>query len=126
MLALARFGFIDARDERMTATFEHIERRLAVGPLLYRYVPGTDDLPGREGAFGIAGFWAVDYLARAGRIDEAERRFAALVAHANDVGLFAEEIDPQSGAQLGNFPQGYTHVGLITAAVSLHAAKGHA
>ncbi len=123
LLALARFGFIDARDERMVATYEYLEQRLASGALLYRYEPGTDDLPGREGAFGIAGFWAVDYLARAGRVEEAERRFAALVAYANDVGLLAEEIDAQSGAQLGNFPQGYTHVGLIAAAVSLKAAR---
>jgi GH15 family glucan-1,4-alpha-glucosidase len=124
LLTLARFGFLDARDERMSSTFEYVDRRLGNGPLLYRYVPGTDSLPGREGAFGIASFWAVDYLARAGRIAEAESRFAALLAHANDVGLLAEELDPRNGAQLGNFPQAYTHVGLIAAAVSLRRVVG--
>ncbi len=125
LLALARTGFLDARDERMAATFAYLERRLGAGPLLYRYVPGSDDLPGREGAFGIASFWAVEYLARAGRVAEAEQRFGRLLAYANDVGLLAEEVDARTGEALGNFPQAFTHVGLITAAVELRrAARG--
>ncbi len=99
-----------------------MERTLGVDGLLYRYPPGTDGLPGKEGAFGIASFWAVEYLALAGRLDEARARFEKLLAYGNDVGLYAEETHPQTGEALGNFPQAYTHVGLITAANALRAA----
>src|SRR6185503_17248368 len=85
--------------------------------LLYRYDNG--DSPG-EGAFGICSFWGAEYLALGGgSAAQAERALAALVCHANDVGLFAEEIDPKSGAALGNFQQAFTHVGLINAAITL-------
>src|SRR5207248_4612420 len=72
-----------------------------------------------EGAFGICSFWAADHLARAGELEAADRWCAAACTYANDVGLFAEEIDPATGAALGNFPQGFTHVGLINAALTL-------
>jgi GH15 family glucan-1,4-alpha-glucosidase len=122
LLLAARCGYRPANHPRMQGTYALIERTLANGALLYRYPPGTDGLPGTEGAFGIAGFWAVEYLALAGRIDEGRARFEKLLAYANDVGLYAEETSPTSGEPLGNFPQAFTHVGLITAANALRAA----
>jgi GH15 family glucan-1,4-alpha-glucosidase len=82
--------------------------------LLYRY-----ELQPGEGAFGVCGFWAVEHLAMAGTLAEAHRHFDELLHRANDLGLFAEEIDPQTGEDLGNFPQGFTHIGLISAALTL-------
>jgi len=72
-----------------------------------------------EGAFGIASFWAVECLARGGDLDVATATFERLLARANDVGLYAEEIAPDTGAPLGNFPQAFTHVGLINAALTI-------
>jgi GH15 family glucan-1,4-alpha-glucosidase len=122
LLAIVRCGFLAPTDPRVVGTFAHIERSLARGALMLRYPQGIDGLPGREGAFGLTGFWAVDYLARCGEIDEALRRFEVLLGYANDVGLFGEEIDVASGAHLGNFPQAFTHVGVISAATSLQRA----
>lgn len=122
LLLMPRYGYCDPNAPRMQGTYAYIERTLGQGPLLSRYPPGYDRMPPGEGAFGIACFWAVDYLARAGRLDEAHERFRRLLAYANEVGLYAEEIDPSTGAALGNFPQAFTHVGLITAALSLARA----
>lgn len=120
LLLMARYGYLDGRHPRMQGTYEYIERTLGCrNGLLYRYRRGTDGLPGAEGAFGLASFWAVDYLARCGRMDEAKQRFDSLMAYANDVGLFSEEIDAETGAALGNFPQAFTHVGVITSALTL-------
>jgi GH15 family glucan-1,4-alpha-glucosidase len=81
---------------------------------------GTDDgLPEGEGAFGICSFWAVECMARGGDLARATATFERLLEYANDVGLYAEEIDPDTGAALGNFPQAFTHVGLINAALTL-------
>jgi GH15 family glucan-1,4-alpha-glucosidase len=74
----------------------------------------------REGAFGICGFWGVEYLALGGgTLQEAHRQFSSLLKFGNDLGLFAEEVDPASGKPLGNFPQAFTHIGLISAALTL-------
>jgi GH15 family glucan-1,4-alpha-glucosidase len=102
----------------MRDTHACIREALSAGDgLLYRY--RTDDSPG-EGAFGICSFWAAEYLALGGGTpQEARDLFERVCDYANDVGLFAEEIDPSTGAALGNFPQAFTHVGLINAAVSL-------
>ncbi|WP_242343369.1 glycoside hydrolase family 15 protein [Anaeromyxobacter terrae] len=118
LLLLAWYGFEDARSERMRATFSRIRERLgARDGLLYRYRSG--DSPG-EGAFGICSFWGVEVLALgAGSAQEARDTFERLCRFSNDVGLFAEEIDPVTGEALGNFPQAFTHVGLINAALSL-------
>jgi GH15 family glucan-1,4-alpha-glucosidase len=87
---------------------------------VYRYEASTDDgLPPGEGAFGICSFWAVECVTRGGNVEGAARTFERLLAYANDVGLFAEEIDPDTGAALGNFPQAFTHIGLINAALTL-------
>lgn len=95
--------------------------RLGAGPgLLFRFRP---DLVGGEGAFLLCSFWAVDCLARgSGTLEAAYRRFEDVLALGNDVGLFAEEVDPRTACALGNFPQAYTHVGLIDAALSLAEA----
>jgi GH15 family glucan-1,4-alpha-glucosidase len=102
----------------MRATYRRVRERLGAGDgLLYRYRGGES--PG-EGAFGICGFWGAELLALgAGTADEARDLFERLCGHANDVGLFAEQIDPETGEALGNFPQAFTHVGLVNAALSL-------
>lgn len=123
-LLLPRIGLVEPDDKRMQATWGAVEQRLQNGVLVHRYEHGADDLAGREGAFVICSFWAVDYLARAGRLDEARERMDKLVATANDVGLLSEEIDVENGAMLGNFPQAFSHSGLINAALVL-AEFGH-
>lgn len=118
LLLLAWYGFEDARSPRMVSTLERIDAALGAGDgLLYRY--RGPDSPG-EGAFGICSFWAVDVLARGcGTLERARTTFERLLGYANDVGLYAEEIDPTTGEALGNFPQAFTHVGLINAALSI-------
>lgn len=93
--------------------------------MLYRYPPGGDydGLPGHEHPFGICSFWMVECLARQGRVEEASERFEALLALANDVGLYAEELHRDDGRPVGNFPQAFTHVGLINAALALQQAE---
>jgi GH15 family glucan-1,4-alpha-glucosidase len=120
LLLLARHGFIDACDNKMRATYARIESELGAGPLLYRFREGFDDfLPPGEGAFLITSFWAVEYMILAGETVAARERFEALLGYANDLGLFAEEADPESGEALGNFPQAFSHTGLINAALLL-------
>ncbi len=123
LLLLSRVGYIDANHPRMRGTFDRIDKELGIGPFVKRYRDGQDGLPGGEGAFGIAGFWAVDYLVLTGDLAQAHRRFEALLAGANDLRLFAEENDPHTCEALGNFPQAFTHVGLISAALALDAAQ---
>jgi GH15 family glucan-1,4-alpha-glucosidase len=127
LLLLAWYDFEKADSDRMKGTYRRIRERLAASDgLLYRYHSdahavdeGEPDSPG-EGAFGISSFWAAEYLALGGgTAEEARDLFERLCGYANDVGLFAEEIDPRTGAALGNFPQAFTHVGLINAALSL-------
>jgi GH15 family glucan-1,4-alpha-glucosidase len=88
-----------------------------------RYGDGTDGFPSHEGAFAICSFWAAEHLARRGEAAAAHRTFDHLIGFSNDLGLLSEEIDPDTGAQLGNFPQAYTHVGLINAAKAIAAAE---
>jgi GH15 family glucan-1,4-alpha-glucosidase len=125
LLTLPLYGFVDGRDPRMRSTCARIHHRLAQDGLVYRYEASTDDgMPPGEGAFGICSFWAVECLARGGDVTGATAAFERLLACANDVGLFAEEVDPETGAALGNFPQAFTHVGLINAALTLAEASG--
>jgi GH15 family glucan-1,4-alpha-glucosidase len=84
----------------------------------------ADGLSGEEGTFVICSFWLVSALAKAGEVDRAEKLFDKLVSYANDLGLFAEEIDTASGELLGNFPQAFSHIGLITAAWEIDKARG--
>jgi GH15 family glucan-1,4-alpha-glucosidase len=120
-LLMGCLGYKDPRHPRLTRTFERIRERLGRRGLLYRYEQ-DDGLPGGEGAFGICSFWVVEHLARSGDHDAAERAFAHVLTFANDLGLFAEEIDVETCVALGNFPQAFTHVGLINAAMALAAA----
>ncbi len=132
LLMLPVVGFIEGDDPLMTATIDAVERDLTpegavARGLLYRYRPEAGDgLPGREGAFAICGFWLVEALELAGRHEDAEAVFEGLCGLAGDLGLFAEEIDPVTGEQLGNTPQAFTHIGLINAGLRLahHTAKG--
>jgi len=118
LLTLPLYGYHEGTHPRMRATCQRVHECLARDGLVYRYQ--TDDgLPPGEGAFGICSFWAVECRAKGGDVDEATAAFARLLACANDLGLFGEEIDPETGAALGNFPQAFTHVGLINAALTL-------
>ena len=120
MLPLVEFG--DARDERIAGTIDAVNRLLRQGDVVYRY-HAADGVPGGEGCFLNCSFWLVSALARCGRTDEAGALMQRLIARANDVGLYAEEIDPQTGAFLGNFPQALVHLALIDAAVALSPAR---
>ncbi len=116
LLSLPLCAYSRAGDPRFLATADTIRRELgAGGPLLYR----TKAAKGSEGAFLTCSFWLVDALGRAGRTEEGHELMGELVALANDVGLYAEEIDPETGEHLGNFPQGLVHLALVNAAVSL-------
>jgi GH15 family glucan-1,4-alpha-glucosidase len=120
LLTLPLYGYIEGEHPRMRSTCARIHEKLARDGLVYRYETATDDgLPPGEGAFGLCSFWAVECVAHGGNVEGATRTFERLLAYANDVGLFAEEIDPDTGAALGNFPQAFTHIGLINAALTL-------
>jgi GH15 family glucan-1,4-alpha-glucosidase len=123
LLLLSRYGYAEAASDRMRGTFARVRHELGENGLLYRY-KGADGLPGGEGAFGICCFWAVSYLAQSGDHDRAAAAFEHILTFANDLGLFAEEIDPHTGGALGNFPQAFTHVGLIDAALQLAHERG--
>jgi GH15 family glucan-1,4-alpha-glucosidase len=118
MLLLPTMGLLDARDPRFVSTIDAYEQRLVDRGLMLRY-RNDDDFGATTSAFTICSFWWAEALALAGRLDRAMHVFEHVAAHANQVGLFSEDIEPNTGALLGNFPQAYTHVGLIHAAMTI-------
>jgi alpha,alpha-trehalase len=124
VLAIPRLGFLPASDPRMRSTVDCIQRELTHDGLVLRYT-APDGLPGDEGTFVLCSFWLVDALALAGRLEEAHALLDRLIGYVNDVGLLSEEIDAANGALLGNFPQGFSHLALIGAAVNLAKATKH-
>jgi GH15 family glucan-1,4-alpha-glucosidase len=122
LLLLPASEFVDWRDERMLRTTQAVRDELDAGEgLLYRY-RRSDGLPGQEGAFLCCSFWLAECLAHQGELDEARAVFDKALAVGNDLGLFSEEVDPNTGELLGNFPQGLTHLAHIDAAVALAQA----
>ena len=123
LLMLPMVRYADPADPRVRGTVEAVNRLLRHDDVVYRY-HADDGVPGGEGCFLNCSFWLVSALARCGQLDEATRLMERLAARANDVGLFSEEIDPGSGAFLGNFPQALVHLALIDAAIAI--SKGGA
>ena len=122
-LMLPLVGFIRADDPRMRSTIEAIERDLTSPQgYVYRYEMFDDGLGGQEGAFTICGFWLADDLIALGEVDRARVLFEKLLGCANDLCLLSEEVDPETGEMLGNFPQAFSHMALINTAVQLHRA----
>lgn len=128
LLLIPSVGFLPPEDARVIATVEAVQRDLVEDGLVLRYRPDDtpDGLRGAEGTFLVCSFWLVDALTMIGRLDEAEALFERLLSLRNDVGLLAEEYDPRQGRQLGNFPQAFSHVGLVNAAHNLIATQGPA
>ena len=121
LLLMPIHGFLPDDDPRMIETVAWVRRELGTGPFLHRYHIG-DGVGGAEGAFLLCGFWLAEALAIQGRLDEAQEVFVAHAQASNHVGLLAEEIDPTSREQLGNFPQAFSHLGLINAAMRIDLA----
>jgi pentatricopeptide repeat protein len=122
LLALPLRRVVAADHPRMVATTAAVAKHLGAGNgLLYRYNPeeSPDGLEGHEGAFLLCSFWYVDNLARQGRLDEALECYDSLCARAGVLGLLPEQIDPATGSFLGNYPQAFSHVGLISSGVTL-------
>ena len=123
-LMLAIEGFLPGDDPRMKATIEAIADRLVdERGLVYRY-RGHDGLEGDEGTFLLCTFWLAQALALAGEVGRARETFERAAAYANDVGLLAEEVDPVSNEPIGNYPQAFSHIGLVNAAWAIHQAEG--
>jgi GH15 family glucan-1,4-alpha-glucosidase len=123
ILAAPRLQYLVPTDELWTGTLHAIEEKLVSDSLVYRYDPeaSPDGLTGREGTFSMCTFWYVDALTRCNRLDDARLVFEKMLTYANHLGLYAEEVG-STGEQLGNFPQAFTHLSLITAAVDLDTA----
>ncbi|AJP01390.1 glucoamylase [Streptomyces cyaneogriseus subsp. noncyanogenus] len=121
LLFIPRVGFLPPDDPRVLGTIDAVAKELTRDGLVRRYSTEdpVDGLPGSEGTFLVCSFWLADALHMTGRTEEAEKLFARLVGLANDVGLLAEEYDPVAGRQLGNFPQAFSHIGLVHTALAL-------
>ncbi|GAC1580645.1 MAG: glycoside hydrolase family 15 protein [Candidatus Dormibacteria bacterium] len=126
-LRLIQLGFLPLGDRRLRSTIDAVDAGLSTGPLVYRYhAANTDDgLGSPEGSFIICAYWLADALALVGDLEQAERRFDRLLAFSSPLGLIAEEVDPRTGALLGNFPQAFSHLALISAAVNIERRRNH-
>jgi GH15 family glucan-1,4-alpha-glucosidase len=121
LLLIPLYGFLPPTDPRVERTIERVIRELGDGRFLRRYRT-HDGIEADEGGFVLCGFWLAEALALAGRLDEGLEVFANHLEAANHLGLMAEEVDPTSGSPLGNYPQGFSHIGLIQAAARLDLA----
>jgi alpha,alpha-trehalase len=130
LLLMPLVGFLPATDERMRSTIDAIARELTEDELVLRYRNAegvnADGLEGEEGTFVICSYWLVSCLAEAGELERAEALFERLAGYANDLGLLAEEVDTANDEQLGNFPQAFSHIGLINAAAAIDRAREQA
>jgi GH15 family glucan-1,4-alpha-glucosidase len=126
VLLMPLVGFIEPQDPMWQSTLDAIHKELVSDSLVYRYNPSAspDGLQGHEGTFSICTFWYVDAMARSGRLYDARLVFEKMMTYASAVGLFAEEIGP-TGEQLGNFPQAFSHLSLINAAINLDYQLDH-
>jgi GH15 family glucan-1,4-alpha-glucosidase len=126
LLLMPLQGFISPRDPMWLSTLSAMDRELVSDSLVYRYNPSAspDGLAGDEGTFSLCTFWYVDALARAGRLEEARLTFEKMHTYANHLGLYSEEIS-STGEQLGNFPQAFSHLSLIGAAINLDYQLDH-
>jgi pentatricopeptide repeat protein len=123
---MPQVGFISPGDPMWQTTLAAMDDELVSDSLVYRYDPSAspDGLQGSEGTFSMCTFWYVDALARSGRLDDARLTFEKMLTYGNHVGLYSEEIGP-TGEQLGNFPQAFSHLALISAAVNLDYQLDH-
>ncbi len=123
-LLIPVMGLLPFRDHRVQSTIDATMKELtSPRGLVYRYL-GEDGLSGREGVFILCTFWLVDSLTLSGRLEEAEKLFGKVLESASPLGLLAEEIEPETGAHLGNYPQAFSHIGLINSALYLGNARG--
>jgi GH15 family glucan-1,4-alpha-glucosidase len=121
-LLVSAYGMVETAHQSVQGTIEMVLASLGPEGLLYRYL-AEDGLPGGEGAFLLCSFWLLDCLTHSGRLDEAEILMAKLMELGNDVGLYAEEVDPVTGDALGNFPQAFSHMALVLSCAHLSAAR---
>ena len=122
VLLMGLYGMVEPTDERYMATVDLVEQRLRLGPIVYRY-RFDDGLPGFEGGFFLCACWLVEALHQTGRVEEAESLFEEILSKLSPTGLLAEQYDPATRRQLGNFPQAYSHLGVINAALRLTGGK---
>jgi len=127
LLTIPLYGFIPPDDPRVRGTLDAVRRELFVDGFVQRYrhddgAESVDGLPPGEGAFFLCSFWFVDNLILLGELDEAREMFERLLSLRNDLGLLAEEYDPKLGRLVGNFPQAFSHIGLVNTALLLDTA----
>jgi len=124
VLRIPSVGFLPADDPRMEGTIDAVLDRLTTADGLVTRLEGDDGLPGDEGRFLVCSFWLIDALAESGRVEEATTLFDSVCDFASPLGLLAEEVDPESGRLLGNFPQAFSHIGVLVSALSLGERDG--
>jgi GH15 family glucan-1,4-alpha-glucosidase len=124
LLLLPTVGFVDFKDERMVRTVEAVEKDLGEDGLIRRYSAGGEGMKGTEGAFLACSFWLAECLARQGKLEHAHKVFRRAAETGNDLCLFSEEYDTSAGEMVGNFPQGLTHLSLISTAVAFAEVEG--
>jgi GH15 family glucan-1,4-alpha-glucosidase len=123
LLVMPLVGYCEPTAPRYLATRGAISSRLSRGDLIYRYLPASDGLSEPEGAFTLCNFWLSEACARAGEVDEARKWFMAVVNSLGTPGLASEQLDPDGRVFLGNYPQGFSHIGMINAALAIEAAR---